>query len=77
MSHYARNRRDFEFLESLIELDDLVEIDAEVIYLMQEPTKAKAAEMYANAIDLWFREHSGSDHMENPKVKRLAIRHYW
>jgi len=54
---YAQTRKDFEFLESLAELYDQVELDARREELMQTPTRAKAAELYRSAISLWFVEH--------------------
>lgn len=57
MKRYSTVRRDFEELEGIAELSDQVELDSERLSLMQEPTRAKAAQMYASAIDLWFREH--------------------
>lgn len=57
---YAKARSDFEYLESLAELGDQVELDSERIYLMQEPTKQRACDMYESAIRLWFGENGGS-----------------
>jgi hypothetical protein len=54
---YTQARRDFEFLETVAELYDQVELDAERLALMREPTRAKAAQMYRTAIALWFGEH--------------------
>lgn len=56
---YAKARSDFEYLESLVELDDQVELDSQRLDLMQEPTRAKACELYEAGIHLWFGEHSG------------------
>lgn len=55
---YAKARAAFEYLESLAELDDQVELDAEREGLMRNPTKTKAADMYEAGIRLWFREHA-------------------
>jgi len=55
---YAQSRRDFEYLETIIEVSDMVEIDAEMINLMENPTKNNAAEIYQSAIEIWFSEHS-------------------
>lgn len=54
---YSVARKDFEALERIAELHDQVELDAERLYLMQDPTKARASRMYQNAIELWFQEH--------------------
>lgn len=73
MSKYARARADFEYLESIVEVADLVEVDAQVFDLMQEPTKARAAEMYADCIDFWFSEHR-THHDDDYKVRRIRKR---
>lgn len=57
MKRYATVRRDFEALERIAELDDQMELDAARLELMQEPTRAKAAELYEAGIRLWFQEH--------------------
>lgn len=67
---YARARKDFEFLETIAELEDQVELDAERQDLMQDPTKKRAMQMYESAIDLWFREHGVTE-----KTRRIAERH--
>lgn len=53
---YAQARKDFEFLETLTELYDQVELDAMRIDLMRNPTKAFAERMYQAAIRMWFEE---------------------
>lgn len=69
---YAKARADFEYLESVAELSDQIELDARRLELMQTPTKAKAGDMYWSGITLWFSEH-GSDHNE----KVAAIEEFW
>jgi len=54
---YAQARKDFEFLETLAELTDQVELDAQRLDLMRNPTRALAGQMYRTAIELWLREH--------------------
>ncbi len=54
---YETAKTDYHDLNSIAELSDCVEIDAQVFSLMAHPTKAKAAEMYISAIQLWFQEH--------------------
>ncbi len=71
---YTKTRSDFEYLEGLSELDDQVELDSERIYLMQEPTKAKASGMYESAIRLWFREH-GDEYASVRRVKGIRERY--
>mgnify|MGYP001570177959 CR=1 FL=1 len=74
MTTHAKARRDFEYLESLAILEDQVELDADRIYLMQDPTKAMAAQMYTDGIALWFTEH-GDRFDAEPRVQR--IREYY
>ena len=57
MSTYEQRRADFEYLEGLAEVEDMVTIDAEVFALMRDPSKRKAGELYASCIALWFQEH--------------------
>lgn len=71
MIPYDRARRDFEFLESLAELTDQVDLDARREELMRDPTKPHAAKMYASAIGLWLQQHEGSFD-GNADVQRIA-----
>lgn len=73
MSRYSVARRDFEFLETLAELADQMELDACRGDLMKNPTKAHAAELYEAAISLWFVEHSGK--FDNKRVKAIVRRY--
>ena len=57
MSRYDDVRKAFETLEKIAELDDCVEIDAQMFELLERPTKAHAAEIYRSAIMMWFGEH--------------------
>ncbi len=70
---YKQARDDFEALEVLAELDDQVELDSERIELMRNPTKARAAEMYISAIELWFNEH-GINHETQEIADRWSVR---
>lgn len=54
---YAVARRDLEYLETIAELEDWVEVDGECRELMRSPTKQKAEGMYLSAIGLWLFEH--------------------
>lgn len=56
-ARYDKARKAFEYLESLVPLDDQVELDSERENLMRNPTKTKAAELYEAGIRLWEREH--------------------
>lgn len=68
---YARNRLDFETLERLAELSDQQALDEARESLMQNPTKAHAAELYDSAIQLWFRQHGIT-----PETAAIAKRHH-
>lgn len=73
---YLQSRQDFEFLESIIFLDDAVEIDSMVFDLMQSPTKKTAQRMYEAAITLWFGERRREGYHSNDKrLHAIAIRH--
>jgi hypothetical protein len=71
---YAKARADFEYLESLAELVDQVELDAEREGLMRDPTKARAARMYADGISLWFYEHRGR-FSDDKRVQAISERY--
>ena len=72
--NYDQARKDFEYLETLAELYDQVELDAQRLDLMQNPTKARACQMYKAAIGLWFTEH-GSNLTTHSGVR--AIKEYY
>lgn len=65
---YGRARKDFEYLETIAELDDWVEIDGLVRDLMEAPTKAKAQELYESCISLWM----GEAHRDGRPLPRRA-----
>lgn len=70
---YENARRDFEALEQRAELTDQVDLDAERLNLMRDPTQARAARMYESAIGLWFQEH-GADFDSDPVVWEIKDR---
>lgn len=72
---YAKARRDFEYLEGLADYTDQVELDAERLDLMQEPTKDRAACMYESGIGGWFREH-GDSFDDDARVRRIRADYY-
>lgn len=77
---YAQARRDFEFLEGLVELDDWVDIDSEMKPFMQNPTKAFATSLYRSAVSLWFGERRldggpGIPRSAYRRVSEIAERH--
>lgn len=71
---YDETRADFEFLETLCEVVDMVEIDAGVTGLMRNPTKRKAADLYLSAIGLWFQEN-GRYWQNSEEVSDIADRY--
>jgi len=71
MKRYDKARKDFELLESIAELHDQVELDSQRLYLMQEPTRLRAAQLYEAAIRLWFNEHG----MKDSRSFSVAERH--
>lgn len=70
---YAQARKDFEYLETIIELDDTVACFMDnVVELMENPKKQMAEEMYISGILLWFGERISDYIVENltPLQKR-------
>lgn len=65
---------DFKYLETLAQFSDQVEIDSEVHYLMEDPTKKRAAEMYEKCIEGWFSEHK--DAFDDDSRVRKMRKHY-
>ena len=72
---YAQSRRDYEYLNSLAEVGDLVCIDSEMFSLMQSPTKRHAAVLYQSAIELWFGEHGENAELLTRRAKGIRRRH--
>lgn len=71
---YKQARSDFEYLESLAELTDQVELDSARLDLMRNPSKLQAQGMYESGIEMWFREH-GENYGHDKKVRKIAYRH--
>jgi len=71
---YEQDRADFEYLENIAEVEDMVVIDADVWSLMRDPTKKRAAEMYRCSICLWMAEHS-ANYADAEDVCEIADRH--
>jgi len=85
MPGYAQTRKDFEFLESVVELDDWVTLMDEIEWFMQTPTKAFATKLYEGAISVWFSEQglangledmSGVPSQHRRRIRGIARRHY-
>lgn len=72
-AEYSEARADFEYLETLAELDDQVELDAQREALMQNPTKTFAAKLYVSAIRLWLQEH-WNDFVHIERVRNIEDR---
>jgi hypothetical protein len=76
MPRYAQCRKDFEYLESIAELDDWAEYHADMHLLLQNPTKAKAAEFYNKMIGQWLWEHVLHRKQSlTPKMVQIRDRH--
>lgn len=71
---YQQARADFEYLESVAEVEDMVAMDADVWSLMRDPTKRRAEEMYLCSIRLWMAEHS-ANYADALDVCEIADRH--
>ena len=76
MVGYAQARRDFEYLETIAELDDQVTLAADLIEFMETPTKKFAAELYCGGIDLWFGEHRLHPKPLTRRARGIAKRHF-
>jgi len=74
MPLYKTARADFEYLETLAELEDQVDLDSQREALMQSPTKATARDLYCQAVGLWLGEHK-QEFADDPKVKRMLTRY--
>lgn len=70
---YARARKDFEYLETIEELDDWVSLMDDLTEFMQKPNKKFAQGLYENAISLWFGEHGVEGHEQ--RVVSIAERY--
>ena len=57
---YDQVKEDFNFLHSISSHGDMVEIDASVFDLMENPNKKKAKELYECAINAWFQSITSS-----------------
>lgn len=68
---YEQAKKDYKFLYSIAEVEDLIGIESEMWTLMENPTKETAKRLYQNAIELWFREHG----MNDSRALAIAERH--
>lgn len=73
MASYKQSKTDMEYLETLADLTDWVDIDSDMRALLNKPSKAHAAELFESAIILWMREHK--DRFDEPRVRRIARRY--
>ncbi|TDW21049.1 hypothetical protein EV128_12218 [Rhizobium azibense] len=73
---YAKARKDFEYLETIAELDDWVEIDGQVRDLMENPSKKKAEELYSACIGLWMQEAHMRKRELTKRAKTIRERYY-
>lgn len=70
---YAVTRKDFEYLETIAELDDWVTIMDEVENFMRKPNKEFASGLYETAISKWFDEHG---YVEDKLARRIARKYH-
>lgn len=75
MSDYDQSRADFEYLEAINALEDQVELDAQRLGLMRNPTKNFAAKMYQDGIGLWFVENADKSAHYPEAVKQISRRY--
>ena len=74
---YKQVREDFEYIESLCELDDQVEIMANIDEFMRNPTKAYATGLYRSKLLMWFRERRFYGHakLKDERVIKIQQRY--
>lgn len=72
--NYKKLREDFEYLESLIALENQHDLDASRLDLMQNPTKSFAAGFYLASIYLWFEQET-IKWVGDPKVDAMIERY--
>lgn len=81
---YKQARKDFEYLETIMETMDWVEVMSRLTELMENPTKACAEGLYTSLILQWFSEFRADYTRPNgpvaaievdAKLKRIAKRH--
>jgi len=80
---YKQTRADFEYLETIIELEDTVEQMSDLTDFMRNPTKKFAQELYEAMISGWFGEqyttHSrflgSTEFKPDKRTKRIADRY--
>lgn len=70
---YARARKDFEYLETIAELNDWVSLMDDLTEFMQKPNKNFAQGLYETAISLWFGQHGVDGH--GRRAIAIAERH--
>lgn len=59
---YGQAKKDFKHLESVVPLNDWVEIMGEIESFMETPTRAFALNLYDSCIGLWFHENRHETH---------------
>ena len=53
---YDEIKKDYNYLASICPVGDMMEVDAQVFELMENPTKSKASKMYRHAMEQWFND---------------------
>jgi hypothetical protein len=72
MTTHAKAVRDYQYLDSVQEVDDIVTAMDEVEFLMMDPTKKRATDMLEGLISIWFSEASLDGRSMDAKTKRIA-----
>lgn len=74
---YSQCRKDFEYLQSIDDLDDWAEVQGDLHLLLQRPTKANAADFYSRMIDQWLFEHEHKRGQSlTPRMQKIKDRHW-
>lgn len=70
---YAKARKDFEFLETVVQLNDWVSLMDDLEEFMRKPNKLYAQGLYERGIGLWFQENGTEGH--GRRVSNIAERY--
>ena len=69
MVSYALTKKDYEFLYSIVEVDDTIAFAADNVFeLMANPSITLAKEMYESGIQQWFDERRMMHRPDNGKA---------
>ena len=71
---YRQARKDFEFLETIEECDETVEMMSQLMQFMENPNQKFAEGLYVSHILRWFEERELEEYGIMHKGKRLELK---